>query len=49
MLEAFAVPGRVARELLGRYGDEFTRAGLYTPYQLSEDVGQAIVRQLQAG
>jgi probable F420-dependent oxidoreductase len=52
VLHAFAVvtePGRVAAEVLKRYGDVFTRCGFYAPYRLPEDFWAPIIREVQAG
>ena len=50
ILDAFAVVApldEVAPRLLQRYGDVFTRAGLYTPYAATQDHLEPIVQQLQ--
>ncbi len=52
VLHEFAIvapPGRVAEELLARYGDIFTRTGFYAPYPLPDGFWQPIVREVQAG
>jgi probable F420-dependent oxidoreductase len=52
VLRAFAVvapPDKVAAELLGRYGDVFTRLGFYAPYPMPEGFWEPIRRQVQAG
>ena len=37
-----------AEELLARYGDVFTRTGVYAPYPLPDGFWQPIIRELQA-
>jgi probable F420-dependent oxidoreductase len=52
VLDAFAVtaePGRVAAELLRRYGDIMTRMTLYTPYAIDAAVTRQITADLQGG
>ena len=52
VLDAFAVtaePGRVAAELLRRYGDIMTRMTLYTPYAIDPAVTRQIAADLQGG
>jgi len=51
VLAAFAVtgePGRIAPELLRRYGDIMTRMTLYTPYDADAALVAAIAAELQA-
>jgi probable F420-dependent oxidoreductase len=51
VLDAFAVvapPDQVAAGVLSRYGDLFTRCGLYAPYPLPDEFWRPIVRELQA-
>ncbi|WP_037078347.1 TIGR03617 family F420-dependent LLM class oxidoreductase [Pseudonocardia spinosispora] len=52
MLDAFAVvapPADVAGQVRQRYGDLFTRCGLYAPYPLRPESLELIVRGIQAG
>ena len=51
LLHEFAIvapPGRVAEELLTKYGDVFTRTGFYAPYPVPAGFWQPIVRGVQA-
>jgi len=51
VLNAFAVvaePGKVAVELLRRYGDIMTRMTLYTPYAVDPAVTEQIAADLRA-
>lgn len=51
VLDAFAVVGEpesVGAELVRRYGDLMTRAGLYTPYELDPQVAVAIAADVRA-
>jgi probable F420-dependent oxidoreductase len=51
VLHAFAVvaePDRVATDLLNRYGDLFTRAGLYAPYPSGDRFWDSIAHEIQA-
>lgn len=50
MLDAFAVvapPSDVARQLLARYGDIFTRTGFYAPYPAPDGFWDPIMQQVQ--
>ncbi|HEY9415460.1 MAG TPA: TIGR03617 family F420-dependent LLM class oxidoreductase [Pseudonocardia sp.] len=52
VLDAFAVVARpedVARGILERYGDIFTRCGFYTPYSVGEGFWTPITHAVQAG
>lgn len=52
VLEEFAVvarPDQVARGILDRYGDIFTRCGFYAPYGVADDFWGPIMREVQAG
>lgn len=52
VLNAFAVVARpedVAREVLNRFGDIFTRCGFYMPYELPGGTREPIVKAVQAG
>lgn len=51
MLAEFAIiapPDEVARRLLGRFGDIFTRTGFYAPYQVPDDFWRPIMAELHA-
>lgn len=50
VLDAFAVvapPDQVARGVLRRYGDVFTRCGLYAPYPLPDGFWTPVMHELQ--
>jgi probable F420-dependent oxidoreductase len=51
VLEAFAVvarPDQVARGIIERYGDIFTRCGFYAPYGVEDGFWAPIMREVQA-
>jgi len=51
VLHAFAVvapPDQVAEQLIGRYGDIFTRTGFYGPYPVPEGFWEPIMREIQS-
>jgi probable F420-dependent oxidoreductase len=51
VLDAFAVvaaPDKIARGVLDRYGDVFTRLGLYAPYPVPDGFWDPVRREIQA-
>jgi probable F420-dependent oxidoreductase len=51
IVDAFAIvapPDQVARQLLAKYGDIFTRTGFYAPYPLPDGFWEPIMRELKA-
>jgi probable F420-dependent oxidoreductase len=51
VLEAFAVvarPDQIARGILERYGDVFTRCAFYAPYSVPDDFWAPIMQEVQA-